>query len=197
MGHRGVGRGDGGRVAREPGSGPAGEAAPDRGAGPRPLGPAVRRPSGDRRGPRACRCPRGPASDAPGPTVRVAGRIMLRRGQGKVNFLELRDWTDRIQIFVGKNAGRRGRLEPGRRARPGRPDRRRRHARPDQDRRADRLRHRADVPGQEPAAAPREVARPDRRRAALPAAVRRPVQQPRVAGDLPGPVEDHRRVPQD
>ena len=27
---------------------------------------------------------------------------MLRRGQGKVNFLELRDWTERIQIFVGK-----------------------------------------------------------------------------------------------
>jgi lysyl-tRNA synthetase class 2 len=38
-----------------------------------------------------------------GPKVRVAGRIMLRRGQGKVHFLELRDWTDRIQIFVGKN----------------------------------------------------------------------------------------------
>ncbi|HEX8199810.1 MAG TPA: lysine--tRNA ligase [Isosphaeraceae bacterium] len=39
----------------------------------------------------------------PGPAVRVAGRIMLRRGQGKVIFLELRDWTDRIQVFVGKN----------------------------------------------------------------------------------------------
>jgi len=37
-----------------------------------------------------------------GPIVRVAGRIMLRRGQGKVFFLELRDWTGRIQIFVGK-----------------------------------------------------------------------------------------------
>lgn len=38
-----------------------------------------------------------------GPVVRVAGRIMLRRGQGKVIFLELRDWTERIQIFLGKN----------------------------------------------------------------------------------------------
>ena len=38
-----------------------------------------------------------------GPTVRVAGRIMLRRGQGKVNFLQLRDWTGAIQIFLGKN----------------------------------------------------------------------------------------------
>ena len=27
---------------------------------------------------------------------------MLRRGQGKVIFLELRDWTGRIQVFVGK-----------------------------------------------------------------------------------------------
>jgi lysyl-tRNA synthetase class 2 len=39
----------------------------------------------------------------PGPRVRVAGRIMLKRGQGKVIFLDLRDWTERIQIFVGKN----------------------------------------------------------------------------------------------
>ena len=43
-----------------------------------------------------------PGSEPTGPTVRVAGRIMLRRGQGKVHFLELRDWTERIQIFVGK-----------------------------------------------------------------------------------------------
>ena len=28
---------------------------------------------------------------------------MLRRGQGKVNFLQLRDWTEQIQVFVGKN----------------------------------------------------------------------------------------------
>ncbi len=38
----------------------------------------------------------------PGPTVRIAGRIMLRRGQGKVVFLEVRDWTERIQVFIGK-----------------------------------------------------------------------------------------------
>ncbi len=38
----------------------------------------------------------------PGPTVRVAGRIMLRRGQGKVNFLQLGDWSGRIQVMVGK-----------------------------------------------------------------------------------------------
>jgi lysyl-tRNA synthetase class 2 len=41
-------------------------------------------------------------AESPGPTVRVAGRIMLRRGQGKVVFLDLRDWTGHIQIFVGK-----------------------------------------------------------------------------------------------
>ncbi len=43
-----------------------------------------------------------PGSEPTGPVVRVAGRIMLRRGQGKVYFLDLRDWTERIQIFVGK-----------------------------------------------------------------------------------------------
>lgn len=39
----------------------------------------------------------------PGPTVRIAGRIMLKRGQGKVMFLDLRDWTERIQVMIGKN----------------------------------------------------------------------------------------------
>ena len=42
------------------------------------------------------------AAEQPGPTVRVAGRIMLRRVQGKVVFLQLGDWTGRIQIFIGK-----------------------------------------------------------------------------------------------
>ena len=59
-----------------------------------------------RRSPRSARSPLPEASraeTAAGPTVRVAGRIMLRRGQGKVNFLQLRDWTGAIQIFVGKN----------------------------------------------------------------------------------------------
>ncbi len=37
-----------------------------------------------------------------GPRVRVAGRIVLRRGQGKVHFLQLRDWTGQVQIFIGK-----------------------------------------------------------------------------------------------
>jgi lysyl-tRNA synthetase class 2 len=47
--------------------------------------------------------PEGAGSEVTGPAVRVAGRIMLRRGQGKVNFLQLRDWTGAIQVFVGKN----------------------------------------------------------------------------------------------
>jgi len=38
-----------------------------------------------------------------GPTVRVAGRIMLSRDKGKLIFLTLRDWSGEIQIFVGKN----------------------------------------------------------------------------------------------
>ena len=43
----------------------------------------------------------GPGNES-GPTVRVAGRIMLSRGQGKLIFLTLRDWTGDIQIFIGK-----------------------------------------------------------------------------------------------
>jgi lysyl-tRNA synthetase class 2 len=53
---------------------------------------------------RALSVPEGAgSSEVRGPAVRVAGRIALRRGQGKVNFLQLRDWTGQIQIFVGKN----------------------------------------------------------------------------------------------
>ncbi len=37
-----------------------------------------------------------------GPTVRVAGRIILLRGQGKLKFITLRDWTGDIQIMIGK-----------------------------------------------------------------------------------------------
>ena len=47
-----------------------------------------------------------PVADEPGsdgPRARIAGRITLRRGQGKVNFLQVRDWTEQIQVFVGKN----------------------------------------------------------------------------------------------
>src|SRR5215472_12537241 len=54
---------------------------------------------------RASAPPKPEASDKdqpPGPTVRVAGRIMLRRGQGKVNFLQIGDWSGRIQVMVGQ-----------------------------------------------------------------------------------------------
>lgn len=44
----------------------------------------------------------GPGTET-GPHVRVAGRIVLSRGQGKLIFLTLRDWTGEIQIFIGKN----------------------------------------------------------------------------------------------
>src|SRR5262249_43408729 len=47
--------------------------------------------------------PGADAGEGPGPKVRVAGRVMLRRKQGKVYFLELRDWSERVQIFVGMN----------------------------------------------------------------------------------------------
>jgi lysyl-tRNA synthetase class 2 len=37
-----------------------------------------------------------------GPKVRAAGRIMLRRTAGKALFLDIHDWTGKIQLFVGK-----------------------------------------------------------------------------------------------
>ncbi|TWU15451.1 lysine--tRNA ligase [Allorhodopirellula heiligendammensis] len=43
----------------------------------------------------------GPGEEI-GPKVRVAGRIMLSRPTGKLIFINLRDWTGDIQIFVGK-----------------------------------------------------------------------------------------------
>lgn len=42
------------------------------------------------------------AGEEVGPTVRVAGRIILQRGQGKLKFITLRDWTGDIQILIGK-----------------------------------------------------------------------------------------------
>lgn len=38
----------------------------------------------------------------PGPKVRVAGRVMLRRTAGKALFIDLRDWSGKIQVFCGK-----------------------------------------------------------------------------------------------
>ncbi|MDO5579573.1 MAG: lysine--tRNA ligase [Planctomycetia bacterium] len=38
-----------------------------------------------------------------GPQVRIAGRIMLQRRQGKLVFLTVKDWTGEIQILIGKN----------------------------------------------------------------------------------------------
>ncbi len=37
-----------------------------------------------------------------GPKVRAAGRILLRRGQGKAFFIDIRDWTGQIQLMLGK-----------------------------------------------------------------------------------------------
>ncbi len=37
-----------------------------------------------------------------GPTVRAAGRIMLSRPTGKLIFVNIKDWTGEIQLFVGK-----------------------------------------------------------------------------------------------
>jgi lysyl-tRNA synthetase class 2 len=38
-----------------------------------------------------------------GPAVRAAGRIILLRNKGKLLFVDIEDWTGRIQLFIGKN----------------------------------------------------------------------------------------------
>ena len=40
--------------------------------------------------------------DQHGPKVRAAGRIVLRRKKGKLIFIDIRDWTGQIQIFIGR-----------------------------------------------------------------------------------------------
>lgn len=50
---------------------------------------------------KAWKAERGPGEET-GPKVRVAGRIILIRPTGKLVFINLRDWSGDIQIFVGK-----------------------------------------------------------------------------------------------
>ncbi len=38
-----------------------------------------------------------------GPQVRAAGRIVLQRPKGKLIFIDIRDWTGQIQLFIGRN----------------------------------------------------------------------------------------------
>lgn len=38
-----------------------------------------------------------------GPQVRAAGRIILHRDKGKLQFIDIEDWTGRVQLFVGRN----------------------------------------------------------------------------------------------
>jgi lysyl-tRNA synthetase class 2 len=47
--------------------------------------------------------PAAPSGSAePGPEMRIAGRIVLRRDQGNVHFLQIRDWTGQVQVMIGK-----------------------------------------------------------------------------------------------
>jgi lysyl-tRNA synthetase class 2 len=43
-----------------------------------------------------------PPGEIRGPRVRAAGRIMLSRTAGKLVFVDIADWTGRIQLFIGR-----------------------------------------------------------------------------------------------
>ena len=48
-------------------------------------------------------CETGKPPEQHGPKVRVAGRIVLQRKKGKLIFIDIRDWSGQIQLFIGKN----------------------------------------------------------------------------------------------
>ena len=37
-----------------------------------------------------------------GPQVRAAGRVVLHRDKGKLHFVDIRDWTGKLQLMIGK-----------------------------------------------------------------------------------------------
>ncbi|GHT47182.1 lysine--tRNA ligase [Planctomycetales bacterium] len=51
----------------------------------------------------AARGGRPPQAQTKGPKVRAAGRIILQRKKGKLIFIDIWDWSGRIQILVGAN----------------------------------------------------------------------------------------------
>ncbi|MBN2218604.1 MAG: lysine--tRNA ligase [Pirellulales bacterium] len=48
-------------------------------------------------------CATGHPPEQHGPKVRAAGRIVLQRKAGKLIFIDVRDWTGQIQLFIGRN----------------------------------------------------------------------------------------------
>jgi len=56
---------------------------------------------GERFDMRQWRSEQGPGEEI-GPQVRAAGRILLQRDKGKLRFIDIQDWTGRIQLFVGQ-----------------------------------------------------------------------------------------------
>ena len=56
---------------------------------------------GERFDMRQWRSEQGPGEEI-GPQVRAAGRILLQRDKGKLRFIDIQDWTGRIQLFIGK-----------------------------------------------------------------------------------------------
>jgi len=97
----------------------AGETAKDTRTGVRPLGgrfdghqpigeirgrqsEIVTEPPGPRDGLAIPATERQAPAEQRRPKVRAAGRIMLRRTAGKAVFIDVHDWTGKIQLLIGK-----------------------------------------------------------------------------------------------
>jgi hypothetical protein len=127
--------------------------------------------------------------------VAVAGRIMLMRDSGKLVFATIRDRSGDIQLFVSKAVvgdeafaaikrldlgdwvGVHGTVMTTRKGELS--------VKPETDRAA----------GEGGPAAPRQVARPQRRRHAVPSALCRPDREPGGAAGVRDPPRDHRQLP--
>ena len=124
------------------------------------------------------------------------GASSLLRRHGRLDFVDLRDETGTIQLFVPASELGEDALDDLRRARPRRLGRRRRA--PCDHPASGELSVKVDgfellVEGAAPAA--RQVARPHRRRDPLPPALRRPHRQRRARADLRDPLDRDRRDP--
>ena len=126
--------------------------------------------------------------------TKTAGRILAIRSFGKANFIAISDGESLDPGLHPPGFGQRARLPDLQAARLWRLRRRRRVPLPHANQRADDPRLEARVPGQVFPAAAGEVARLERHRDPLPAALPRSDRQPRLAARVRGPQPGARAI---